>query len=131
MKALIVDANVFLRFFVAGNRDQYKRASELFGKAKKGEVILIIPQIIVFEVNYTLLKYYHFKKDEIIKALNSMVSVSYFEVESKEIFIRALKMYKDTSMDLTDCFLITKREIENIEIFSFDKKLQKYAKDYG
>ena len=82
-------------------------------------------------MNYTLLKYYHFKKDEIIKALNSMVSVSYFEVESKEIFIRALKMYKDTSMDLTDCFLITKREIENIEIFSFDKKLQKYAKDYG
>lgn len=128
MKSTIVDANVFLRFFVPDDKIKYKTALDFFHNSKKNKVNLVVPQIIVFEVNYSLLKFYHFEKEKIIKALASMFSADYLDIESIEIFTDALKIYQNNNLDLTDCFLAAKKNLENMDIFSFDEKLNKYAK---
>ncbi len=130
MKKFIVDANIFLRLFIPEDKELSSKASEFLKKAKDGKISLLVPQIIIFEVNYSLQKYYHFEKESIIEALSSIVSASYFNVESREMFMEALKIYENNNIDFTDCFLAARKKMEDVELFTFDKKLQKYAKNY-
>lgn len=126
---LLLDANIFLRFFVGDDKNQQFEVVKLFEEAKKGRVLLKVPQMVIFEINYGLKKYYGYSRSKISAALGSIILGNIFEVESKEIFSDALRIYASQNLDLADCFLISKSIKENLEIFSFDKKLQKYAKE--
>ena len=50
MTRLITDTNVFLRFLLNDNTQQYKQATNIFRKAKEKKIELIVPQIIIFEI---------------------------------------------------------------------------------
>ena len=44
-------------------------------------------------------------------------------VMNKEIMIEAVKILAESSLDFVDCILIAYNKVENVKIFSFDKKL--------
>lgn len=128
MKTYIVDANIFIRLLIPENQSLFAESKEFLERAGAGKIRLLVPQIIIFEINYTLTKYYHFEKKRVAEALESIVNNNSLEVESQSIFGGAVEVYKDTNLDLTDCFLIEKSRLDGIGIKSFDKKLNKYAK---
>ncbi|MBI2020409.1 PIN domain-containing protein [Candidatus Daviesbacteria bacterium] len=123
MKSLLADANIFLRFFLNDVPAQQKKAAQLLQKAKDKKLNLVVPQIIIFEIEFILSKYYLFPKNEIIDRLQSIVGVAYLDIQDKEIFQRALNIYKEKNLSLVDCFLVAKSEIEEVDIFTFDQKL--------
>ncbi|MBI2039720.1 PIN domain-containing protein [Candidatus Microgenomates bacterium] len=125
MKSLLLDANIFLRFFLNDVPNQQKIATKLLQQAKNKKLNLIVPQIIIFEVEFILSKYYLFSKNEIIDRLQSIVSVAYLDVQDREIFQRALGIFKNENLSLVDCFLKAMSEIAETEIFTFDQKLAK------
>lgn len=124
MKIYYVDTNVFLRFILKDNVQQYKTVRGLFKKAKDIEVKLLVPQIVIFEINFVLGKVYHIGKEEIIQQLESLLSTYYFHIQNDEIFKDALKLFKISNNSLVDCFLILKAKQEGAELFTFDKKLK-------
>lgn len=125
MKSLLLDANVFLRFLLNDIPSQQKISADLLQLAKSKKINLIIPQIIIFEIEFILSKYYLFPKKEIIERLQIIVSMPYLDIQDKEIFQKALTLYKDRNLSLTDCFLKAKSEVEAVDIFTFDRKLSK------
>lgn len=128
MKRIVADANLFLRYLLNDIPAQYKVAKKLFSDAKLNRVEIVVPQVIIFEVLFGLDKYYHFPKLELIEKLESLIGMEYFKIQDREIFQKALDVYKGSNLSLVDCFLIVKAEYDDGEIFTFDKKLGKYGK---
>ena len=71
MKIYYVDTNVFLRFLLNDIPAQYAIVEELFNKAKNEKVKLVVPQIIIFEIQFVLATLYHLSKPEIIENIQS------------------------------------------------------------
>lgn len=125
MKQFIVDTNAILRFFLNDIPTQQKAIEKLFQRAKRSEITLLVPQIVVFELNFILDKYYRFNKEKIINTLKPLVSADYLEVESKEVFIPALTLYDNSTASFVDCFLLCRAKLEKAKLYTFDKKLKK------
>ena len=128
MKQLVVDTNAFLRFLLDDIPEQKNAFEKLLKQAKKSEIVIYVPQIIIFELHFILDKYYHFTKEEIIDKLKPIVSVSYLQVEKKEVFLSALTMYTgNTNVSFVDCFLVAQAKQLEADLFTFDEKLQKLS----
>ncbi|PYV18921.1 MAG: PIN domain nuclease, partial [Acidobacteria bacterium] len=54
MRRVLVDANVFLRFFTHNKRGQHSRAADLFKKAANGTLLLLTGPPVLFEIAWTL-----------------------------------------------------------------------------
>lgn len=125
MKSVIIDTNGFLRILLNDIPKQAEQVKRIIFQAKKEQVKIIVPQIILFEIDFILRKYYSFEKKEIIDKLKSLLSATYFVVESRDIFQNAALLYKENDISFVDCFLISKAEAEEAELFTFDQKLKK------
>lgn len=125
MKSVIVDTNGFLRILLNDIPKQAEQVKRIVLQAKKEQVKIIVPQIILFEIDFILRKYYSFEKKEIIDKLKSLLSASYFAVESRDIFQKAVLFYIENNISLVDCFLLSYSERANAELFTFDQKLKK------
>lgn len=125
MKVIIVDTNGFLRFILNDIPAQRAVIEKFLQEAKKSKIIIHIPQIVIFEIQFILDKYYHFDKVEIIKRLYSLVSANYLDVQSRNVFLSALPLYEKHSISFADSFLLATAEENDVELFTFDKKLKK------
>lgn len=128
MKSYIADTNIFLRFILRDIPEQYTEAEKFFGEAKKKRITIIVPQIVIFEIHFALLKFYRFPKSDVVDRLESILSAKYFQIEAKEWFSAALAVYKTRSLDFVDCFLLSQAQESGAELFTFDKSLHKFSK---
>lgn len=127
MSVLIADTNIFLRLILDDVPKQADEVERLLEKVKKDKTKIEVPQIIIFEIEFALSKYYKFSKSEIIDKLEAILAAPYFSIQDVNIFIRSLKYYREKNHSLVDLFLIAKAEIENAKIFTFDKGIIKLS----
>ena len=125
MKQIVVDTNAFLRFLLNDIPEQKRTFEKLLQEAADSRVRLVVAQIVIFEIDFILEKYYQFEKDVVIDKLKTLVSVHYLDIESREIFVGALMLYEVEDISFVDCFLAVKAKSEGKELFTFDKKLRK------
>lgn len=123
MKQVIVDTNALLRFLLNDIPQQKKEVEKLLRQAKQNKITLCILPIVIFEIDFTLRKYYQFDKEKVIDKLESIVGTDYMQVEQKEVFFEVLKLYRVTNISFVDCFLLLQAESRGAELFTFDKKL--------
>lgn len=123
MKKILLDTNSLLRLLLNDIPPQKKIVEELLHKAKSKEIYIRIPEIVVFEIEFALNKYYSVPKDEVIEKLQIIMTLNFIEIESKHVFTTALEIYSNQSISFVDCFIRAKSSIENYELFTFDKKL--------
>lgn len=128
MKKLIIDTNILLRFLLRDVPHQAEEAKKVFKQAEKGEVELIIPQIVIFEIVFQLIKLYKFEKNKVIEAIKIILKTDYFEVQDNEVFQGSLKKFKLANISFADCFISSYSEKQKGEVFTFDKKLKKLNK---
>jgi predicted nucleic-acid-binding protein len=127
MKRYIIDTNGYLRLLLNDIPEQADKVEELLTQVKNGKVLIFLPQIVVFEIVFILEKYYCLSKDEVLNKVESLVSVGYVEVESKEIFLESISLYRDNNISFVDCFLFVLANQRHADIFTFDKKLEKMS----
>lgn len=125
MKRTVIDTNGFLRLLLDDIPEQANQIESLLKRAKKGEFEIFLPQIVVFEVVFTLEKYYRLNKEEVLDKVESLVSIGYIDVESREIFVKSLSLYRSNNISFVDCFIFVLAQKNDAELFTFDKKLEK------
>ena len=125
MKSIIADTNVYLRFILDDVKSQARKAEDLFQRAQKKELQIVVPQIVIFEIQFALDKYYKFKKDDVIKRLETIVPADFLNIESRSTFMRCIIIFENNNVSFVDSFLKAEAEKEGMELFSFDKKLVK------
>ncbi|MFG6329263.1 MAG: PIN domain-containing protein [Lachnospiraceae bacterium] len=114
----LIDTNVILRYTLNDNPEMARQAAEIIiaGAYTKPEVIA--------EVVYVLKSVYSIQKEEIKAIIQNISAIIY--IENARCVLYALDLYASVSLDFVDCLLIAYHKINNENIFSFDKKLNKY-----
>lgn len=125
MKQIIADTNLFLRFILKDNIKEYKIAEELFQEAKERKVKLIVSQIVIFEIVFSLEKYYRFPKFDVIDRLKSLIPARYLFIQNRVVFKSAIKLFESSNNSFVDCFLVAKAKNAQAELFTFDIGMKK------
>jgi uncharacterized protein len=124
MRTIFVDANAFLRFLLNDIPEQKKEFEKLLNLAKASKIKLNVPQIIIFEINFSLQKYYKFSKSEVVDKLQTIIETPYLRIQDGEALRDAVILYSQNDLSLTDCFLYIKAKEKDAELFTFDKVLK-------
>ena len=112
---ILIDANVILRYLLNDVEEMSKKSAEIINAGA-----FTLPEVIA-EVIYVLKSVYKVERGEIAAAILQIFNE--IEVANKKILIEAVKIFAESSLDFVDCILIAYNKVENVEIFTFDKKL--------
>jgi len=116
-----IDTNVFLRYFT---RDDEKKAEEvlrLLQKVEKNEEKVITSPLVIFEVIFTLEKYYEVPKKEILNLLQPILDLRGLKLDFRDIFSLALILYSKKNISFADAFNACFMEKQGIkEVYSYD-----------
>ena len=116
MRALL-DANACLRYLLCDNEDQASRVSQMVEKG--AEVTLEV----LAECVYVLDGVYEVSRPEICKTLVAFLD----EVTCARAIVAkaALEFFSEHNLDFVDCVLLAEKYVNDCEIVTFDKKLQR------
>lgn len=128
MKTSVVDTNVFLRYILEDDELLALKAERLFKKAQSGEISILVPQIVIFEIVFVLKTVYKKPKEEIIKVLKSLLHFSYIDIEDKNKFLLAVNIFKNSAVSFPDAFILATIKQHGDKLITFDKKLSNMAK---
>jgi predicted nucleic-acid-binding protein len=122
MRRVYVDTNVILRFITGSPADQTSQAKRLFGAAERGEVSLVLDEIVLAESVWVLSSLYKFSKDAIRDVLQVIIASPGIEMKDEMGALLALTLYADLNVDFEDALISVHMGQDGIEeIYTFDK----------
>ncbi len=121
-----LDTNIFLRYLTKDDEVKAHRVLELLKKIEKGEEKAITSPLVIFELVFTLQKYYKLPRKEIKELLLPLVNLRGLKLPYKSIFERVLEMYPKVNISFADLFNYLFMLEEGItEIYSYDEDFDK------
>lgn len=117
---IIVDTNIILRYLLQDSEELSKKAIEIIDNNE-----IFIPTEVIVEASYVLKKVYNVENEKINEAIKLLLDMEDIKFENKETIALAFKTYSEKNLDIVDCMLFAYNKIENYDIKTFDKKLNK------
>lgn len=106
------------RFLIRDDEQLYSTAKECISNNR-----CFIPNEVLAEVVFVLLKVYKVTKEEIKSTVIQLIQHDNMLIDSKPSLVRALEIFNDKNLDFVDAILCAKST--DYEIRTFDRKLQK------
>ena len=132
MQRVVVDANVFLSVIVHRNEKQREAAKTLLLKAEEGEVAVILPQFVVFEVVYVLQSTYRIPNAELAPMIRDLIALPGVLAIDECPWKRVMEYWPAPLPSLADAAIVAVAAASRYDaIATFDQKLVKRAKDLG
>ena len=117
---IIVDTNIILRYLLQDSEELSKKAIEIIDNNE-----IFIPTEVIVEASYVLKKVYNVENEKVNEAIKLLLDMEDIKFENKETIALAFKTYSEKNLDIVDCMLFAYNKIENYDIKTFDKKLNK------
>jgi predicted nucleic-acid-binding protein len=121
----LIDANVILRYLLNDDEALFERASALLEKVKIGEETVIIPESVLSECVYVLLKIYKIDRPTIAEKLKGLFSYKGVMNPDKKDLIDSLALFGKTKISIVDCIFCAKSLSHGMALFTFDDYLRK------
>jgi predicted nucleic-acid-binding protein len=99
-----LDTNILVRYLVEDNAAQADKVDRLFETAMTGEHFFI-NTIVLCELVWVLESAYGYPKSDILSVLEKIMTTSQFAVDEKTIVWQALKDYRASKADFSDCLI--------------------------
>jgi predicted nucleic acid-binding protein len=132
VQRVVVDANVVLSTLVHRNDAQREKAKALLLKAEDGELEVILPQFVVFEIVYVLQSSYRIPGSEIAPMLRDLIALPGVLVIDECPWKRVLEYWPVPLPSLADASIVAVAASKRYDaIATFDQKLAKRSKDLG
>ena len=132
MRQVAVDANVFISLLTGRNERQRKGAAALLQEAEDGEIVVILPRFVVFEVTYVLQSLYGVTGDRLASMTRDLVSFPGVQVTDDCPWNRIFELWPNPLPGLADASIAALARANRYDaIATFDQKLSKRAKDLG
>ena len=100
-----VDANVVIRHLVSDPPEQAERAHRLFAAATSDDVLLLIEDVVLAEVVWTLSSFYRYSRAQIADALLELFLDESVTNPDKDAARLALVLYHERPIDFADALL--------------------------
>jgi predicted nucleic-acid-binding protein len=124
-----VDTNILLRFLTNDDAVKANRVLLLLKRVEEGKEKIITSPLVIFELIFTLDKFYKVSRDDIAETVSAIIGLEGFAVEFKTVFISALKLFADKNISFADAFNASVMKSKNIaEIYSYDTDFDKIDK---
>jgi len=124
-----VDTNILLRFLTNDDAVKAKRVLLLLKRVEEGKEKIITSPLVIFELIFTLDKFYKVSRDDIAETVSAIIGLEGFAVEFKTVFISALKLFADKNISFAEAFNASVMKSKNIaEIYSYDTDFDKIDK---
>ena len=132
MQRVVVDANVFLSTLVHRNDEQRAAAKALLLKAEDGELQVILPQFVIFEIVYVLQSTYRIRASELAPMLRDLIALPGVLVIDECPWKRVLDYWPNPLPSLADASMVAVAASNRYDaIATFDQKLSKRSKGLG
>jgi len=132
VRGIVVDANVFVSFFVERNAAQHAATRSLLSAAEDGEIAGIIPQSVVFEIAYVLQSQYGLTGQRLATTVRAVVSFPGMRIVDDCSWKRVLEIWPETLPGLADAAIVAVAAANRYEaVATFDRKLSKRLEAYG
>lgn len=132
MQRVAVDANVFLSTLFHRNDGQRAAAKALLLEAEDGELQVILPQFVIFEIVYVLQSTYRIPASELASMLRDLIALPGVLVIDECPWKRILDYWPNRVSSLGDASIVAVAASSRYDaIATFDQKLARRAKDLG
>ncbi len=117
-----VDTNILVRYFSEDDLVQLEQASQLIDQiAQAGEYILV-NNIVLCELVWTLESRYKYKKRPLIVVIESLLDTEAFEFEDRYAIEQALEAYRMSKAGFADCLINRINQNSSCtETYTFDR----------
>lgn len=118
----VLDANILLRFLTNDVPEQAARCTELLVRVETGTEKVLLPDIVLADVIWTLEKFYKQPKARIREIMAPILSLRNLRFSSKEAALNALSLYVEKNVDWTDAFVAAQMIARGQRhIYSYDR----------
>jgi len=121
---VVVDTNVILRYLLADHQELFEKARAFWEAVKLGEVLAFIPESVLAESVYVLLKVYKVPKEKTVTRLSCLLDYKGLTGEL-EVYREALKIFARRSIDIVDAIILAWSKVKGYRPFSFDRDVSK------
>ncbi len=123
---LLLDTNIIIRFLTGDHPTHSPRSRNLFARAARGEVTLLLTNLAVAEAAWVLQSFYSLDRKAIAVALRGVIASSGVEVRNQNIVRDALRNYAQTKVNFVDAYHAAVAGAESIAIASFDRDFDQF-----
>jgi predicted nucleic acid-binding protein len=130
--SVVVDANVFVSFFIERNDAQRAAAKALLLKAEEGELVAIVPQFVVFEITYVLQSGYAATGKRLATMIRDVITFPGVQVIDDCPWKRVMDAWPDPLPSLAAAAIVAVAATNRYDaVATFDQKLSNRLKDFG
>jgi predicted nucleic-acid-binding protein len=103
----VVDTNVILRYLLADLPEHFALASAFMADVEKGSQTAYIPESVLTECVFVLLKFYRVPRAEIAEKLLGILDFKGVECENRIAIQEALSRFASTNLSIVDALVWT------------------------
>jgi len=124
-----IDSNIFLRALTKDNETQTKFCAKFLKAIKENKIDAYTSTVVLSEVVWTLQTYYHFAKENVIKALKSIINLRGLKIDDIYDHLEASELYDKYPIKFVDALIASDSQIleKKVTIVSYDKDFDKLS----
>lgn len=122
-KRAIIDTNLLVRYLTEDDPSKANDVKRLLLKAAQGEMLLLIPSVVIAELVWVLQGFYKLDRSEIVPLLNAILQTSGVEVSDKAVVSDAIAIYGNKTIDFIDAWIVAFAKATEVRaVYTFDRK---------
>lgn len=123
--AALPDTNFILRYLLRDVEEQFSQAEAFFENVRSGKTVALVVESVLVECIYILGKHYGVPRADIAASLANLLLYKGVANSDKQLLIKALALFAESSLDPVDCILATRATEMGNSVLTFDKALKK------
>lgn len=122
-----IDTNVFLRALIRDDEKTFTDVMSFLERVKDNQLKAYTSSLVLAEVVWTLLSFYKLAKEDVLKSIDSIVSLRGLTFLSDQDVSTALSLYKKYNVKYVDCLIRASLDDRKTwAIVSYDKDFDKF-----
>lgn len=132
MQRVIVDANVLLSILVHRNEKQSEAAKALLVKAEEGDIAVILPQFVIFEIVYVLQSTYRIAGAELQAMIRDLLALPGLLPTDDCPWKLVMELWPHPFVSLADAAIVAVATMNRYDaIATFDRKVANRLEAFG
>lgn len=115
----IPDTNAIVRYLLGDHPTLSPRAEEFFSQVRTGEQKVLIPESVIAETIYVLIKAYGVPMDKAASGLMGLMNYRGVSNPDRATILDALALFNGGKLDIVDCLVIARARHEHAEPLHF------------
>lgn len=131
MPYVVIDANALISSLLLRDKPQQEDVRQLLLRARNGDLVVVLPQFVIFETIFVLRSVYKLPPGEITTLLREAIALPGVIVVNDCPWPEFFEHWSDFRPDVVDAAILALAIANRYDLATFDHKLANRAKSFG